>query len=70
MQEKVFIVTFCEYDICMQDRVFASTRKLEEELAKAIKTYHLYDEENDEPYTVDSLFAAGLIDVREVHIEE
>ncbi len=72
MPDKVFIVTFCEYDICMQNRVFRSMEKLLAELEKAIKVYSLFDfdEENGEMFTVDSLLASGLIDIETVRIEE
>lgn len=70
MSDKVFIVTFCEYDICMQNRVFRTMEKLIAELNKAIKVYSLFDEESGEMFTVDSLLESGLIDIEMVRIEE
>ena len=70
MPDKVFIVTFCEYDICMQNRVFRTMEKLIAELNKAIQIYSLFDEELSEMFTVDSLLESGLIDIEMVRIEE
>lgn len=73
MSDKVFVVTFCEYDICMQNRVFRTMEKLLAELEKAIKVYSLFDlfdEESGEMFTVDSLLESGLIDIEMVRIEE
>ena len=70
MPDKVFIVTFSEFDICMQNRVFRTMEKFLAELEKAIKVYSLFDEENGEMFTVDSLLASGLIDIEAVRIEE
>ena len=70
MPDKVFIVTFSEFDICMQNRVFRTMEKLLAELNKAIQIYSLFDEELSELYTVDSLLTSGLIDIEAVRIEE
>lgn len=70
MSDKVFVVTFCEFDICMQNRVFRTMEKLLAELNKAIQIYSLFDEELSELYTVDSLLTSGLIDIEAVRIEE
>ena len=70
MSDKVFVITFCEYDICMQNRVFRTMEKLIAELNKAIQIYSLFDEELGEMFTVDSLLESGLIDIEMVRIEE
>lgn len=70
MSDKVFVVTFCEFDLCMQNRVFRTMEKLLAELNKAIQIYSLFDEELSELYTVDSLLTSGLIDIEAVRIEE
>ena len=70
MSDKVFIVTFCEYDICMQNRVFRTMEKLIAELNKAIQIYSLFDEELGELYTADTLLMSGLIDIESARIEE
>ncbi len=70
MPDKVFIVTFCEYDICMQNRVFRTMEKLIAELNKAIQIYSLFDEELGELYTTDTLLMSGLIDIESARIEE
>lgn len=70
MSDKVFVVTFSEFDICMQNRVFRTMEKLLAELNKAIQIYSLFDEELSELYTVDSLLTSGLIDIEAVRIEE
>ena len=70
MDDKVYIVTFSEFDICMQNRAFRTMEKLLAELEKAIKVYSLFDEESGEMFTVDSLLESGLIDIEMVRIEE